>query len=391
MLRRSCFKTRKIKDYTNQIIVNDYGLEVYILDLYDKRKRASYWRYICPYCGNDNAVNDISKIKSIKSCDKCKSKPKQAFKDIEKSNNKKQDYSENFYNRFSNDKIELLTSYINAKTKILCRCKVDGYEWSTVPSVLLRGSGCPKCSNNLQKTTDSFIEEVNNLWGEEYKVVGEYINSKTKIKIKHNKCNNIFEMAPTNILNGQECPCCKNRRQSERQLISISTFRDKILNLVKNEYDVLSTEYKGANTKILFKHNTCNHIFKMSPSKFINGKQRCPLCNQSKGEKMCQQYFDDNNIKYVVQKSFYNLVGLGGKSLSYDFYLPEYNLLIEYQGEFHDGKANTYVAENLKKQQEHDRRKGQYAKDHNIKLLEIWYWDFNNIAKILSSELGFVT
>ena len=52
MLRRSCFKTRKIKDYTNQIIVNDYGLEVCILDLYEKRKRASYWRYICPYCGN---------------------------------------------------------------------------------------------------------------------------------------------------------------------------------------------------------------------------------------------------------------------------------------------------------------------------------------------------
>lgn len=31
--------------------------------------------------------------------------------------------------------------------------------------------------------------------------------------------------------------------------------------------------------------------------------------------------------------------------------------------------------------------KRQYAKDHNIKLLEIWYWDFDNIENILEKEL----
>ena len=39
-------------------------------------------------------------------------------------------------------------------------------------------------------------------------------------------------------------------------------------------------------------------------------------------------------------------------------------------------------------QQEHDKRKRQYAKDHNIKLIEIWYWDFDKIESILEKELG---
>lgn len=40
-----------------------------------------------------------------------------------------------------------------------------------------------------------------------------------------------------------------------------------------------------------------------------------------------------------------------------------------------------------KKQQEHDRRKREYAKSHNIELLEIWYWDFDNIEEILDKRL----
>ena len=41
-------------------------------------------------------------------------------------------------------------------------------------------------------------------------------------------------------------------------------------------------------------------------------------------------------------------------------------------------------------QKEHDKRKRNYAKDNNIKLLEIWYWDFNNIENILIKELNLI-
>ena len=108
---------------------------------------------------------------------------------------------------------------------------------------------------------------------------------------------------------------------------------------------------------------------------------------KSKGEIRIENYLIGNNFNYEPQKTYLGLVGLGNGLLSYDFYLPEENLLIEYQGHFHDGIANDYVAQNLDYRQEHDRRKRQYAKDHNIKLLEIWYWDFDKIEDILESHL----
>ena len=41
------------------------------------------------------------------------------------------------------------------------------------------------------------------------------------------------------------------------------------------------------------------------------------------------------NITFISQYKFNDLLGIGNRQLSYDFYLPEYNLLIEYQGKQH--------------------------------------------------------
>lgn len=115
---------------------------------------------------------------------------------------------------------------------------------------------------------------------------------------------------------------------------------------------------------------------------FVIGR-RCPECKNSKGEKRIFDYIINNNINYEFQKTFEGLIGTGYGLLSYDFYLPDHNMLIEYQGEFHDGSTGDYSSINLKKQQEHDRRKKQYAEDNKINLLEIWYYDFESIEKIL--------
>jgi hypothetical protein len=119
-----------------------------------------------------------------------------------------------------------------------------------------------------------------------------------------------------------------------------------------------------------------------------NNLSDCPECSLPKGEKRIRDWLINNDIVFSSQKEFKGLIGINGGLLSYDFYLSEQNILIEYQGEFHDGKANEYVKENLEKQQEHDIRKKEFAKKHNIHLLEIWYWDFNNIEEILSKELS---
>ena len=68
---------------------------------------------------------------------------------------------------------------------------------------------------------------------------------------------------------------------------------------------------------------------------------------------------EDADIE-ALDKEFDGLVGLNNKNLSYDFYLPQYNLLIEYQGEQHEkpidftGKGMKYAKKRFQIQQEHD-------------------------------------
>ena len=76
------------------------------------------------------------------------------------------------------------------------------------------------------------------------------------------------------------------------------------------------------------------------------------------------------------------------RHLSYDFYLPDYNLLIEYQGQQHEYAVDWFGGEEkFVRQQEFDTQKRNYAKNHDIHLLEIWYYDFENIENILTKEL----
>ena len=62
-----------------------------------------------------------------------------------------------------NPDIEILGEYIGAREKVLCRCRIDGYEWEITPTHLLRGQGCPKCGGSLKKTHKEFVEEMSHI------------------------------------------------------------------------------------------------------------------------------------------------------------------------------------------------------------------------------------
>jgi hypothetical protein len=113
----------------------------------------------------------------------------------------------------------------------------------------------------------------------------------------------------------------------------------------------------------------------------------CAICNASKGERLIKDFLETNKIKYIHQVIFDGLIGLGGGNLSYDFYLPESSLLIEFQGQFHDGSSGEYSRLNLERQKTHDKLKKDYAINKGIDFLEIWYWDIDNIEEILTEKL----
>ena len=156
----------------------------------------------------------------------------------------------------------------------------------------------------------------------------------------------------------------------------------------KNKKSIFETSC-FTTSKYWFICENCNKEYQTSPKEFTRrGRSKnCLTCGFSKGENKISEYLIYKNIKYTTQKTFDFLVGINNGLLSYDFYLADYNLLIEYQGEFHDGNTRFKKDTYYDRQQEHDKRKREYAKDHNIKLLEIWYWDYDNIEEILNKEL----
>ena len=288
-----------------------------------------------------------------------------------------------------NPNITLLNKYVNSYTKIKCKCNIDGYIWETIPRTLLTGHGCPKCVSCVHRSNDEFLQELYEV-NPNIDVKTHFTKVNDKITCKCKICNNVWYTTPHALFGGCGCPKCSheriklNSRKLHKQFISE-------LYSINKDIEVIGT-YVNSHTKLECKCKKCGNVWFPIPNNLLRNSQ-CPSCNNYSGENSIKNYLCDFGIEFVSQHRFNDLRGVNNGVLSYDFYLPKYNLLIEYQGEQHEkpidfsGRGEDFAKECFKNQQEHDNRKRQYAKKNNIKLLEIWYYDFDNIRNILNTEL----
>lgn len=114
--------------------------------------------------------------------------------------------------------------------------------------------------------------------------------------------------------------------------------------------------------------------------KFITLQKQTAICSQ--GEYIIQAILEENNINYEKEKSFKDFQYEDTKQYPrYDFYLPDYNILIEYDGEHHFNLSFWCKnQETLNRIQERDKIKNDYALSHGYKLIRIPYWNKNKIT-----------
>ena len=279
--------------------------------------------------------------------------------------------------------------YVNASTKIEIHCNICNNNFLQTPNDHICGHGCPYCARKFTqkrntKTQKVFIEQAKKIHNNIYdysKVV--YKNSNTKIEIKCKTCNKTFFQKPHNHIIGQGCPYCSGR---------IKTKNDFIKNAQKihgNKYNYDNVVYNNSTTKVEIYCNACNKCFSQTPNSHLCGRG-CPYCKKSKGEEKIKQILESNNIQYVFQKKFTDC--RDKLSLPFDFYLPDHNLCIEYQGKQHyDPKMFILLFKNhdkgvfyYKYLNHHDKIKRQYCKKNKIKLLELKCFD-NIEEKILKT------
>lgn len=234
--------------------------------------------------------------------------------------------------------------------------------------------------------TNKFKEYIFNTVGNEYTLLGEYTTARNPIRIRHNVCNHTYDVRPDDFKHGKRCPKCAVIKRIKGETKTTGKFKEEVYSLVKDEYKVCS-EYVRWNVKVKMYHKTCNTYYEVQPNSFLQGR-RCPNCKYSRGENLIKEYLDLHNIVYEQQVKYSNLYDK--RHLSYDFYLRQYNLLIEYQGRQHYKPVKRYGGiKHLHLQQKHDMMKKEYAINNDIELLEIKYTcnNMEKVSRVLNNKL----
>ena len=204
------------------------------------------------------------------------------------------------------------------------------------------------------------------------------------LKLRCLQCGLTFEKEPFNLYKKEEntiCPYCGDNGAPLPKEI----FLQRLTPEEQQNFKLL--EYNGVMKSAKFQH-ACGYVFNQKPCNFLKSRG-CPKCNKtmSAGEVRIARYLTNNNIQYEYEKHFPEIA-----RLSYDFYLPELNILIEYQGEQHYRPIETFGGnERFEKQQKYDKLKQEYAKEHNITLICIPYYEQGHLESLLQSFLGSTT
>ena len=271
--------------------------------------------------------------------------------------------------------------YTKGKEKVCIICPIHGEFWQTAQKHI-HGDGCPECAGNAQYTTESFIKKAKEIHGNKYdysKV--NYINNHTKVCIIDKECGEFWQL-PANHLKGYGCHLNHGKRVWDtRGRISTEDFIKRAKEVHGDKYDYNLVTYKDINTKVEIICKKCGRHFNQKPSNHINMKQGCPFCSQSKLETEVDEILKNKNVLFEKQKHF---SWLGRQSL--DFYLPEYNIAIECQGEQHyepidfAGKGKEWAIDSLKAIQKRDKLKKKLCENNGVKIL--YYSKVNKDIKI---------
>lgn len=292
-----------------------------------------------------------------------------------------------------NPHLKILGEYKGYNYDINFLCLKHNKERTLKAYNLLKPCGCDQCTsesmrNNSVKDPKVFLKQASEKLPH-VKIIGKYQHSNIPIKCYCLKHKIEYETLPRYIVEGHgECPKCHRENVLKANHACALSNEEFVDRLKKCNPTIIPLEpYFTQLTKIKVKCSLCGKIYMATPAVLMRGGDRCSECykNISDGEKKVELYLTNHAITFEPHKRFAELRGLTNP-LSYDFYIPSKNLLIEYQGEQHYKPVEVFGGEKaFITQQEHDKQKKEYAEKNNYNLLCIPYWDKDNIDELLDS------
>lgn len=286
-----------------------------------------------------------------------------------------------------NPDVDLLEPYVNCHTYINFICNKHNYKFTASPSTFLskHGLGCPFCTHEVGRSFNRMPDDVYEKLVSDlgYIFKGVFFEDgacfiRFICKEHENKGEQISRWS--NMGSGK-CPCgyCNGTKRDQEDFVDM-------IHRISPDLEILG-QYTKARNRIKTRCTKCNFIWEPLAYNLMSGFG-CPHCNCSKGELEIKRILDSWGLENIPQKKFENCKDK--LCLRFDFYLPNHNTAIEFDGEQHFKPVKWYSSisdeqsekafELVKK---HDEIKDEYCYQNNINLIRIPYWDKDDIEDIL--------
>ena len=299
-----------------------------------------------------------------------------------------------------NPNIEVVGRYVNMDTKVKVHCLIDGYIWDADPRKLYRGIQCAVCSN---RKVISGINDVSTIrpdliqyFKNKHEATQYTSGSEKIIDVICPECGYEDTIRIGNLSRfGFSCNGCYEKKYGRKRVPSGYWNIDTMTEYLSENYsgykllDVQSADSSGY-LKVFIKCPNDNHDPYWAYWTNIIGGYMCSMCyledSMSRGERMAESILQKYNIYFVSQKRFDDCKDK--HTLPFDFYLPDYNLIIEIMGEQHERPVEYFGGEeSFIKRIEHDKMKRNYLKMNNINILDIWYYEFDKMEDLIIDKI----
>lgn len=346
--------------------VYDYFLNNNVLLLSNKYiNNTKPLELLCLNCG-EVFKKSLNKFKSGQTCSTCK---------INDKNKKMHLYIKYYISKYGYTLISKEYNDAHGKLEMICPGHKSKINWNNFKT----GKRCKECNNKKQRLTKQ--EVYNKMKKEGHELLSEYKTNRTELKIK---CPNghIYYRTYNYFINNMRCPTCKEKEIESKRYKKYEWVKNTIN---KEGYKLLTDTYIN-NKQTLKIQCDKGHIYDTNFNYFQQGC-RCNICNSSKGNKKIKDILDKFNIYNKPEYKFKDCKFK--KKLPFDFYLPDYNLIVEFDGIQHYemiehfGGYDGFISRKIR-----DTIKNIYCRNNNIDLLRIPYWEFDNIENILINKLN---
>ena len=228
---------------------------------------------------------------------------------------------------------------------------------------------CKIVDKNLRKSGYRFLYSDNN----SFSVVDKtgFIDLKKPIKVQCINCSRTTKEYYYNILKGHKKCNCNSEKKFTRN-ITTEEFVSKWPELNRKNFSLVEgQEYTGRNSQYKIICNNCGHEDTRWGITLIDSEILCKYCDQgSKSEQFIGMVLDKMKIEYIREYQ----VKYKNHLHRFDFYLPEYNYCIEYNGQQHYEPIEYFGGQSqFLIRQERDNEKKKYCEDNNIRLIIFRY------------------